>query len=75
MVENFEEVKYWFLLTIMAFVEMAAIPFDFIINWDQTGIKYIPVSELVDNGEGGIQKVEIAGFTDKRHITAVFAGT
>jgi len=56
MVKNFEEVKCQFLLAIKAVVEMAAIPFDLIINWDQTGIKYIPVSEgqwRRRNPEGG----------------------
>jgi len=43
MVKNLE-VKYQFLLGIKAVVEMAAIPFD-LINWDQTGIEYIRVSE------------------------------
>ena len=38
-IENFEEVKAQFLLDIKAVVEMEDIPFDLIINWDQTGIQ------------------------------------
>ena len=74
MVKNFEEVKFQFLLDIKAVVEMAAIPFDLIINWDQTGIEYIPVSEWTMEKEGS-RRVEIASLTDKRQITAVFAGS
>ena len=73
-VKNFEEVRYQFLLDIKAVAEMAEIPYDLIINWDQTGIKYIPVSEWMMEKEGS-KKVEIAGINDKRQITAVFAGS
>ena len=73
-VKNFEEVRYQFLLDIKAVVEMAEIPYDLIINWDQTGIKYIPVSEWTMEKEGS-KRVEIAGINDKRQITAVFAGS
>ena len=73
-VKNFEEVRYQFLLDIKAVVEMAEIPYDLIINWDQTGIKYIPVSEWTMEKVGS-KKVEIAGVNDKRQITAVFAGS
>ena len=48
--------------------------FDLIINWDQTGIKYIPVSEWTMEKEGS-RRVEIAGLTDKRQITVAFAGS
>ena len=37
-IENFEEIKAQFLLDIKAIVEMEDIPFDLIINWDQTEI-------------------------------------
>lgn len=40
-VENFEAVKEQFLLDIKAVVEMEDIPFDLIVNWDQTGIHYV----------------------------------
>lgn len=54
------------LLDIKAVVEMEDIPFDLIINWDQTGIRYVPV---------GSWTMVIAGVDDKRQITAVFAGS
>ena len=44
-VRNYDEVKQQLLVDIKAAVEMAEIPHDLILNWVQTGIKYIPVSE------------------------------
>ena len=41
------------------------------INWDQTGIHYVPVSSWTMAKVG----VEIAGIDDKRQITAVFGGS
>ena len=40
---------------------------DLAINWDQTGMHYIPVSSWTMAKEG----VEICGIDDKRQITAV----
>ncbi len=52
---------------------MESIPPELIIDWDQTGIKYVPVScwtlEKI-----GLNRVEIAGIDDKRQITALLAG-
>ena len=73
-IENFEQVKAQFLLDIRAVVEMEDIPFDLIINWDQTGIHYVPVGSWTMEKEGS-KRVEIAGVDDKRQITAVFAGS
>ena len=43
-----------------------------IVNWDQTAIKYIPVSNWTMAKEGS-KRVEMAGIDDKRQITAMFA--
>ena len=51
-IENFEQVKVQFLLDIKAVVEMEDIPFDLIINWDQTGIHYVPVGSWTMDKEG-----------------------
>ena len=69
-IENFEEIKAQFLLDIKVVVEMEDIPFDLIINWDQTGIHYVPVGSWTMDKEGS-KRVEIAGVDDKRQITAV----
>ena len=73
-VQRFEELKQQYLLDIKAVVEMEEIPHDLIINWDQTGINYIPVSQWTMAKEGS-KRVEIVGVNDKRQITAVFAGS
>ena len=73
-VKNFDEVKQQFLLDNKAVCEMEEIPFDLIINWDQTGIHYVPVGSWTMEKEGA-KRVEIAGADDKRQITAVFAGS
>ena len=50
------------------------IPPALIINWDQTGINYVPVSSWTMEVEGS-KRVELVGKDDKRQITAVFASS
>ena len=52
---------------------MEAIPHE-LLNWDQTGIKLVPSSSWTLDRQG-VKRVEIAGATDQRLITAVFCGT
>ena len=63
-VENSEEVKSQFLLDIQAVAELQEIPFDLIMNWDQTGINYVPVGSWTMEKEGS-KRVEIVGVEDK----------
>ena len=44
------------------------------INWDQTGIHYVPVSSCT-MAKVGSKRVEITGIVDKRQTTAVFGGS
>ena len=44
------------------------------VNWDHTGLKYVPVSSWAMAKEDSKQ-VEISGNDDKHQITAVFAVT
>ena len=67
-VKNFEEVKMEFLLDIKVVVKMEEIPFDLIINRDQTGIHYIPVGSWTMEKKGA-KRVEIVAIDDKRQIT------
>ncbi len=53
---------------------MEEIPPELEINWDHTGINYIPVSNWTMEKEGA-KHVEIFGVQDKRQMTVVFAGT
>ena len=43
LVQNFDEIKAQFLLDIKAVVSFEEIPAQLVINWDQTGIHYVPV--------------------------------
>lgn len=73
-VANFDILKMQYLQDIKAIVEMEDIPSQLIINWDQTGINYVPVSQWTMEKKG-CKKVEVIGLNDKRQITAVFAGS
>ena len=73
-VENFAQVKEQFLRDVVTIVEMEDIPGELILNWDQTGIKMIPMNSWTMEQEG-MQRVEMVGLSDKRQITAVFCGS
>ena len=51
---------------------MDEVPSQLIINWDQMGINYIPVSSWTMEEEDS-KRVEVAGKDDKRQLTALFA--
>ena len=53
---------------------MDEIPMELIINFDQIGIHYVPVSDWTI-AEEGAKRVESVGKDDKRQLTAVFAGS
>ena len=59
---------------IAAVVKLEEVPPSLVINWDHTGLKYVPVSSWTMAKEGS-KKVPIAGLEDKRQITAVFGVT
>ena len=71
---DFEERKEPFLCSISALVLMEEIPELFILNWDHTALKYVPVS-CWTMAKQGAKKVSIAGIDDKHQITAVFTVT
>ena len=53
---------------------MMEIPGSLVINWDQTGIHYVPVLQWTMEKEG-MKRIEITGSQDKCQITAVFGVT
>ena len=53
---------------------MEDIPQPLIINWDQTGTHFVPVSEWTVEVKGS-KRVEVAGLNDKWQMTIVLAGT
>ena len=63
-VEEFETLKDEFLLSVKTIVSLDEIPLDLIINWDQTGINYVPMSSCTMGVEGS-NKVDLVGKDDK----------
>ena len=49
---QFEELKSQYLMDMKAIVTLQDIPDDMIVNWDQTAIKYIPLSNWTMDKEG-----------------------
>ncbi len=72
-VADFDAYKAQFIFDIQAIVELEEIPPDLIINWDHTGIHYVPVSNWTLAKEGS-KRIEIAGSDDKRQITVQSLG-
>ncbi len=73
-VSDFEAYKSQFVYDINTIIEMEEIPTELVINWDHTGIHYVPISSWTMAKEGS-KRIEIFGADDKRQITAVFANT
>jgi len=71
---DFEVGKTQFLYDAKVLIELEEIPDSLVLNWDQTGIHYVPVSSWT-MAEEGSKRVEIVGVDDKRQITAVFCVT
>ena len=71
MVKEFDESKKLFLLDIKKTTHMDEIPPQLIINWDHTGIDYVPVSSWTMETPG-TKLVEIIGKDDKQQVTAAF---
>ena len=71
-VEQFDELKELFLLDFSNVIEMDDVPEELVINWDQMGINYVPISSWTMEKEG-VKRVEVTGKDDKRQLTALFA--
>lgn len=67
-VENYEQEKLKYLNKINQKMKSKNIPAELVINWDQTGINIVPVSQWTMDVEGS-KRVEITGIDDKRQIT------
>ena len=71
---QFAEIQEVFLADIKAQVLMNDIPDELIINWDQTGLPFVPTGEWTMHRAG--EKINpIANSDDKRQITAVLAAS
>ena len=71
---NFEKLKKQFLSDVCSTVVMEDIPEELIVNWDQTGLKYVPASNWTFADKGS-KRVEIAGLDDKRQLTVLLSCT
>ena len=72
---NLKKLKPNFLRILRLYIaKLKDIPPELVINWDQTAVKYVPVS-LWTPEKKGAKCVEIVSTDDKRQITATVAGT
>ena len=72
--EEFDKQKKDFLRVIRNVISMDQIPSELIVNFDQTGISYIPASSYTMEKEG-VTRVEVTGKDDKGQITLLLAGS
>ena len=71
---QFEESKEIFLADLAVEVVMNEIPWDVIINWDQTALSIIPTGDWTTERRGA-KVIPIANADDKRQLTAVLTAT
>ena len=69
---DYGTIKEVFLTRIHDEVTSNTIPPQLIVNWDQTGVKLVPVSSWTMEKEG-TKQVAVVGKDDKREITALLA--
>ena len=72
--QDFPELKQNFLRRIQEEVKSHSIPLELLFNWDQTGVKLVPVSSWT-MAESGSKQIPVIGLEDKREITVVLAAT
>ena len=63
--EEFEEVKTQYLEDIETVAKLEDIPPELVVNWDQTAIKYVPISSWTQEKKGA-KCVEIVSTDDTR---------
>ena len=73
-VSNLEDMKKEFLQVIVDLFVMEETQPELILNWDQTGINFVPSSGWTME-QRGATRVEVMGIDDKRQITAVFCSS
>ena len=71
MPSDFQLLQTLFLIDIRTVVTFENIPASLILNWDHTGLHYVPTSSWTLKGKGS-QKVPITAIDDKQQLTAVF---
>jgi len=56
--------KFFFVQDVKTAMAMDEVPLELVVNWDQTGLKYVPVSDWT-MVEKGSKRVKIDGKDDK----------
>ena len=69
---DFQVLKSQFLDDIRTDIMFEGIPARLVLNWDDTGLNYVPSSSWTMEAKGS-QQVPITAIDDKRQLTAVFA--
>jgi hypothetical protein len=69
---DFPEIKFSFLKRIVDCVQVRKIPPELIINWDQTGAKYVSTSAWT-LAEEGSRQIDVIGKEDKREMTVLLS--
>ena len=72
--DDFADVKIAFLQRVASVVKESSVPFELVINWDQTGSKFVPASQWTLADEG-TKQVDVIGVEDKREMTVFLAIT
>ena len=71
---DFKEIKLAYLDRISSVVNMHKIPSYLVINWDQTGCKFVPTSNWTME-EKGSKQVAVKSLDDKREMTVLLSCT
>lgn len=71
---DFEQKREEFISSVGETIAAKSIPSDLVINFDQTGVKIVPVSNWTLASQG-IKQVSVIGVEDKREITMLLGST
>ena len=72
--DDFADVKVAFLQRVASVVKESSVPFELVINWDQTESKFVPASQWILADEG-TKQVDVIGVEDKREMIGLLAIT
>ena len=70
--DDFADVTLAFLERVASIAKENCVPFELVINWDQTGSRFAPASHWTPANEGAKQ-VDVIGVEDKREMTVLLA--
>ena len=71
---DFQKKQEVFVTNVQETIMTKAIPLELVINFNQTGVKIVPVAKWTLDTKG-MKQVDVIGLKDKREITMFLAGT